>query len=170
MGYKWNTDNLRLLSNTLNISVNDEYHVGYTVRHDGEKFEKLKWHLAKTTADKDFFLRGNTLAKYLVIGHTHLIDGKLNAIELKYDVTGENAGLFGSHVEIKAAKTIKPSENITLINRLKVGSEVHFDLQWIQKVNENLDLHFNDTINLSNVFLNPAKQAYNFGLKFDYHF
>jgi len=91
------------------------------LRHDGDKLEKLKWHLAKRLGDKDWFIRGNHLAKYVVLGHTHTHEGKLNAVELKYDLTGENAGIFGSHVDLKAAHTIKPFEGVTMIHRLKLG-------------------------------------------------
>lgn len=130
MGFKWNNENLRLISNALNISINDQYHVGYSLRHDGEKFEKLKWQLAKTLGDKSYFVRGNTLGKYVVLGHTHEHEGKLSAFELKYDITGENAGLWGSHVDLKAAKTLRPSPNIEIIAKTTIGSEVTCEGQW----------------------------------------
>jgi hypothetical protein len=105
-------------------------------------------------------LRGNTLKRYLVLGHTQAINGSpngLDAVELKYDVTGENHGIFGSHVEIKACRTFQLLESLEVKHRFKVGAEVLGDMCWKQKVDENFDIHVVDTINLTNLFLNPSK-------------
>lgn len=135
------------------------------MRHDGENFKELKWHIIKQVDKANWFLRGNVQKKYLVLGHSNEFDGKPAAFELKYDLTGENPGLFGSHIEAKACRTIVPKEGINFRSRFKIGADVIYDNCWIQKVDDNFDIHVMEHLNLTNWFLNPAKHGWNFGIK-----
>lgn len=62
------------------------------------------------------------------MGLTHTTDeGFIGASEVKYDLTGEKAGIKGSHAEIRVGRNWKPFENLTGRSRLRIGSEVNFD-------------------------------------------
>ena len=59
-------------------------------------------------------------------------------------------------------------DNIQLKTKFSIAKEITIGTSWIQQVDPKLKIIFADQCNLTNVFNNPSKANYNFGLKFEY--
>lgn len=143
----------------------NEYHLGYKLEHNLSDLKSLVALLALKNAKGDFFLKGDVLKQQFTLGcnHSHS-DRAFHSIELTYDNSGKTKNCCELPAQVSFAGEYKLSSDITLKTKVALKENWLLGVSWIHKFDKNLRLVFSDELNLCNLYQQPNKTNYNFGL------
>jgi len=168
-GFKWNTDQEKVLSHALNIQAKDDYHIGYDIESDLTKLTKAFGVLAFKHKEGDFFFKSECLKKHLYLGcnHGHK-DCCKHSFELMYDHSKETEGIWGKPVTVKSVCEKKLNDNVTMKSKIELSKEINATFSHKQKFDDKVSATFSDTVNLTQVWKDPSKAWFNWGIEMKY--
>jgi len=171
LDFVYNTNDKKELKNTLNIQVQDVYHVGLSFNHDLNKTTQLVALLALKNLKGDFFVKTDLLKNLIVFGCNHIHGPRaLHSVEVHYNYDTKNPpkAILGQPLELHWAGWYLLHENVQLKTKFNITNQIKATTSWIQQVDPKLKIIFADEFNITNLVQNPAKANYNFGVKFEY--
>ena len=167
-----NSKNISLLNQCLNVQVNEKFFAGYSLTYDLKNLTKLKLMGAFNEKEGLYFARYDYLKKYIVVGCTNSTDHgdrkSFRSHELRYDITAKDAGILGSHATYKYGGEYHLNKEVTLQPRLIVNDKAQVDLQWKQKLNDNLSITCTDQVKFKEPFARPANTTHEFGVALNF--
>ncbi len=91
-------------------------------------------------------------------------DSTKHSIEFLYDVKGKIQGIRGLPITFAYASQCHVNPFMAIKTRFEVGKDVILGCSWIHAFHKNFRLVISDEKNLINLFHEPAKTNYTFGV------
>lgn len=171
MDFVWNSkDSTKLLRNSCNLQISNDYHLGYHLEHNLTQLQSLLAQFVyKAPTGGDYFLKTNLINKYLILGCNHrLLDWSVHSCEVLYDLDNKLKGFGGFPLTISCAGLHEISPDVAIKTKVNFSDSIGFDFSWIQRFDKNIRFAFSHFFNVTNFLNEPAKTNFNFGAMLEY--
>ena len=123
----------RLLKNSLNVQIQNDYHLGYKLDHDLAALKNLEVLAVLMNAKGNFFLAHLVTNKTVSLGccHQHGPRAK-HAIEWTYDMNKDAVGFLGQPIKLSWAGVYERNPFITWRFKTVLAKDAIFTFSWQQ--------------------------------------